>query len=114
VIQGGIPAQARHHDHLILHAAQASDTAAKPPSTTNTSWRPGSQRRTCFIICRTQAMLVLCRRLPRVFSGQQSAVRNGNAHTRRLQGTGTNSIIATHFRPKHRMTWLFEERTASR
>jgi hypothetical protein len=52
--------------------------------------------------------------MPRFLSGPQSAVKNGSAHTRRLQGTGTNSIIETHFRPKHRMTWCFEERTASR
>jgi hypothetical protein len=94
--------------------ARASDTAAKPPSTTSTNRRPGSQRRTCFIICRTQSTLVLWRRRLAVSAGQHNAVRKGNAHTRRLQGTGTKSIIETHFRPKHRMTCFFEERTASR
>jgi hypothetical protein len=39
---------------------------------------------------------------------------HGNAHTRRLQGTGTKSIIDTHFSPKHRMTCFLVERTASR
>jgi len=33
---------------------------------------------------------------------------------RRLQGTGTTSRLETHCRPTHRMTWRFEERTASR
>ncbi len=47
-------------------------------------------------------------------AGQHSAVRKGNAHTRRAHGTGTNSIIVTHFRPKHRITCFLVERTASR
>ena len=94
--------------------ARASDTTAKPPSTTNTSWRSGNHRRTCFIICRTPSLLVLCRRGPRFVGGQQRAVKQGNAHTRRLQGTGPNSILDTHFTPKQRMTCLLVERTASR
>jgi hypothetical protein len=94
--------------------ARASNTAAKPPSTTNTRRRPGSQRRTCFIICRIPSTLVLCRRVPRFVSGQQSAVNKGNAHTSRLQGTGTKSIMDTHFKPKQRMTCFLVERTASR
>jgi hypothetical protein len=99
---------------VFLAHAQASETTAKPPSTTSTNPRPGSQPHTRIIICRAQSTPVLCRRLPSLFSGQQSALKNGNAHTRRLQGTGTNSIIETHFRTKHRVTWCFEERTASR
>ena len=74
----------------------------------------GSQRRTCCISCRTLSALVLGRRGPRRFSGQQRAVKQGNAHTRRLQGTGTKSIIDTHFRPKQRMTCFLLDRTASR
>jgi hypothetical protein len=97
-----------------LTQASASDTAAKPPSTTNTNRRPGSQRRTCFIICRTQSTLVLCRRRLDFSAGQHNTVRKGNAHPRRLQGTDTKSIIETHFSPKQRMTCLCEERTASR
>lgn len=94
--------------------ARASDTAAKPPSTTNTSRRPGRQRRACFIICRTQSTLVVCRRWPRFSAGQHSAVRHGRAHTRRAQGTGTQSIMLTHVRPTHRMTCFLLERPASR
>ena len=61
--------------------AKASATAAKPPSTTKTSRRPGSQRRTCFIICRTQSTLVLCRR--RLASLRASTTRSeAVAHTR--------------------------------
>ena len=48
------------------------------------------------------------------FAGQHRAVKNGNAQTRRLQGTGTKSIIETHFSPKQWMTCVCEERTASR
>jgi hypothetical protein len=59
-------------------------------------------------------MLVLCRRRLCFPAGRHSAVRKGNAHTRRLQGTGTNSIMDTHFSPKQRMTCFFDERTASR
>jgi hypothetical protein len=93
--------------------ARASDTAAKPPSTTKTSRCPGSQRRTGFIMCRTQSLLVLCRRPP-FCAGQHSPVRKGKAHTRRLQGTETKSLIDTHFKPKQRMTCFLGERTASR
>ena len=39
---------------------------------------------------------------------------NGNANPRRLQGTRTKSIITTHCRPTHRITWCFGERPASR
>ena len=97
-----------------LTQASASDTAAKPPSTTSTTRRPGSQRRTCLIICRTQSTLVLCRRWSFFLAGRHRAVRKGIAHTRRPQGTGTRSIIDTHFRPKQRMTCFLVERTASR
>jgi hypothetical protein len=98
----------------LFTQASASETAAKPPSTTNTNGRPGSQRRTCCIICRTQSTLVLCRRVLTCSAGRHSAVRNGQAHTRRAQGTGTKSIITTHFKPKQRMTCFFVDRTASR
>jgi hypothetical protein len=98
----------------LFTQARASETAAKPPSTTNTNGRPGSQRRTCSTICRTQATLVLCRRGLPCSAGRHSAVRNGKAQTRRAQGTGTRSIITTHFKPKQRITCFFVERTASR
>ena len=84
----------------FLTQARARETAAKPPSTTSTGRLPGSQRRTCCIICRTQSTLVLCRRRPLCSAGQHNADRKGNAHTRCAHGTGTNSIIDTHFRPK--------------
>jgi hypothetical protein len=98
----------------LFTQAKASETAAKPPSTTNTSGRPGSQRRTCRIICRTPSTLVLCRRGVAGSAGRQSAVSNGNAHTRRDHGTGTKSIITTHFKPKQWTTCFLVERTASR
>jgi hypothetical protein len=49
---------------------------------------------------RKKSTLVLCRRWPLFPAGQHSVVRKGNAHTRRAHGTGTNSIIAIHFKPK--------------
>ena len=77
-----------------------------------TAIAPGTP--TCFIIGRTQSTRVLCRRRLDVPADQHNAVRQGRAHTRRLQGTGTKSIIETHFSPKQRMTCVCEERTASR
>jgi hypothetical protein len=65
-----------------LTDAKASETVAKPPSTTRTSRRPGCYRRTCFIICRTQSRLVLCRRRLLFCAGQHKTVRKGNARTR--------------------------------
>ena len=41
-------------------------------------------------------------------------VRKGKAYTRRLQGTGTKSIMEIHVRPKQRMTCCLLEGTASR
>ena len=55
----------RRHETIVtwlFTPANASETAAKPPSTTKTSGRPGSQRRACRISCRTSSTLVLCRR----------------------------------------------------
>jgi hypothetical protein len=52
--------------------------------------------------------------VPRFVAGQQSALKQGNAHTRRLPGTGTKRIMATHFKPQPRMTGCLVERTASR
>jgi hypothetical protein len=98
----------------LFTQARASHTAATPPSTTTTSRRPGSQRRTGFLICRAPSTLVVCRRVPRFVAGQQSALKQGNAHTRRLPGTGTKRIMATHFKPQPRMTGCLVERTASR
>ncbi len=97
----------------VTHA-KASETAAKPPSTTNTHRRLGRQRRTCLIGGRTQSILVVCRRWVLFAAGQHSTLRNGNAHTRRAHGTGIKSIIETHFKPKQRMTCFLAERTASR
>ena len=51
---------------------------------------------------------------PLFSAGQHKAERKGNAHTRCAHGTGTNSIIDTHFRPKQWMTWCLLDRTASR
>jgi hypothetical protein len=99
---------------VCLTPAKATATAAKPPSTTNTSRQPGRQRRTWFSICRTPSTLVGCRRGPRCVSGQQRAVNKGHAHTRRLQGTGPHSRMDTHFQPKQRMPCFGVERTASR
>ena len=98
---------------LLTHA-RASDTAAKPPSTTSTTRRPGSPRRICLIMCRTQSTLVWCRDWSFCFTGRQRAVRKGIAQTRRAQGTGTRSIIDTHVRPNQWMTCFLVERTASR
>jgi len=92
--------------------AMASATAATPPSTANIRRRPGNQRRTCFIICRIQSTLVLCRRRLDFAAGQHNVARNGHAHTHRRQGTGTNSIIETHFKPKQRITCFLVEHTA--
>ena len=115
MIQRGIQAQARDHGHLLLPHTPAPaprrQSRHRPPTP---AAAPGSQRRTCFIICRTQSTLVLCRRWWRAWLGQHSAVRKGNAQTRWAQGTGTKSIITTHFRPKQWMTCFLEERTASR
>jgi hypothetical protein len=94
--------------------ASASATAATPPSTTHTKRRSGNHRRICCIICRTQSILVLCWRRSLGSAGQPSAVRHGNAPTRRLQGTDTHNIIATHRSPKQWMTCFLVERTASR
>jgi hypothetical protein len=69
-----------------MRQAEASATAAQPPSTTTTSRGPGRQRRPCLIICRTQSRLVLCLRRPPGCAGQHKAVRKGKAHTRWRQG----------------------------
>jgi hypothetical protein len=97
-----------------LTQARARETAAKPPSTTSTSRLPGRQRRTRCIICRTHSTPVWCRRRPLGSAGQHHADRKGNAHTRCAHGTGPNSLIDTHFRPKQCMTWGLLDRTASR
>jgi hypothetical protein len=65
-------------------------------------------------MCRTPSRLVLCRPRPCWSAGRASVVRKGNAHTRRLQGTRTHSLIDTHFRPKPRMTCFWLARPASR
>jgi hypothetical protein len=98
----------------LFTQASARDTAAKPPSTPHTNGRPGSQRRTCGLIGRTPSTLVLCRRVLTCSAGRPSAVSNGQAPTRRAQGTGTKRIITTHFQPTPRMTCVCVERTASR
>src|SRR5579859_6925112 len=78
-----------------------SFTAARPPSTTNTSARVGNQRRTASIICRIQSILVLCRRphALSVFSDGAKTVKNGSAHTRPLNGISTSSIRLTQRNP---------------
>jgi hypothetical protein len=45
----------------------------------------------------------LGRRRPFVSAGLHRAGRNGKAHTRWLQGTGTTPIIDPHFKPTQRM-----------
>jgi len=114
LIERRIPAKRETMTTWCVIHTSASDTAAKPPSTTNTSRGPGNQRRPCLIICRTQSMMVLCRRWGLFSAGRHRAVSNGNAHTRRLQGTATNSIIDPHFKPKQQLTCFWVERTASR
>jgi hypothetical protein len=94
--------------------AQARETAAKPPSTTNTSDRPGRQRRAGRLSCRTQSTLVWCRRGVVLSAGRPSAVSHGNAPTRRDQGTGTKRLMTTHVKPQPWMTCFLVERTASR
>lgn len=84
--------------------ASASATAAKPPSTTKTSLRPGSQRRPGGIICRPPSMRLLCRPRWAFSAGQHSVVSKGHAHMRRAQGPGTNRLIDPHFKPKQRIT----------
>jgi hypothetical protein len=55
-----------------------------------------------------------CLRSPLCSVGQPSTMREGNAHTYRARGTGTNRSIDTHLGPKQRITCALEERTASR
>lgn len=97
---------------LLTHI-KASATAAKPQPTTRTRRCQGSQRLTCFSIPRTQFTLVLWSCWTWCRAGQHSVVRKGNADSRRAQGTGTKSIINTHFKLRQCTTCFLVEPVAS-
>jgi hypothetical protein len=114
VMQGGIPTQARDHDHLVFDTRQRQGDRRETAIDDQHQLAPRQPAAHSLDHLGTQSMLVLCWRRSAFSAGQHRAVRKGNAHTRRFQGTGTRSIIATHFRPKQRMTCFLVERTASR
>ena len=111
------PASSRRRQIIVTpwrRQARARFTAANPPSSTSTTRRWGNQRRTWRTICFTPSIAVWCARCRGADSGQPKTVRNGSALTRLFQGSGTRTIIATHFSPKHLTTTFREDRTASR
>ncbi len=113
VIQRGIQPEADEPMGSWLPPAPAARLTAKPPSTTTTRSRPGSQRCTCRIISLPPSTLGLCRR---PCPGGVRPAQGGQKRQRPYPPTqcaGTNSIIDPHFKPKQWMTCFLMERTAS-
>ena len=102
MIQRRIPAQARDHNHLAPHTGQGQRHGGKAAINGHDQPAPGQSVAYLHAHLPDPIDTGLVPALAMLVSGQDSAVINGNAHTRRLQGTATKSIIVTHFRPKQR------------
>ena len=93
---GPAPRRQSRHPPLIPGAVRGASAAfASPSAAPSPHWSYGGA-------------------LGRDLGGQHSTVKNGNAHTRWAQGTGTSNIRDTHLSPKHLTTCLRDDRTASR